>query len=260
MTISIHNNVRYRVSKQIDGEFLQFYFHKSKRGFKEAEEKEKELTKLRIESMVFGAGKKTTKEHKNKQFSTGVPNIILCYDYKSVSFKVILVKKKGDGFKSVSRFRSVNKHGYKKAWLEVCKLVEQHAETNFSIPLPPCKKKAIRYLRSIGAPEHLLQFDDDNIKRKEINNKYFQTGFSNVSILYNGRAVFVGAVRIDGHESGCGRCMNKHGYEEAWNEVCDFVAKKLKLTDYIQAPPPPSRRRVKTFLRSIGVEERLLHF
>ncbi len=260
MTISIHEKVRYRVSKQIDGKFFQFYFPKTTKGFKEAKKKEKELTNLRLESMVFGSGKKTTTEQKNKKFSTGVPNILLSYDYKSVSFKVILVKKKGDGFKSVSRFRSINKHGYKKAWLEICKLVEQHSETDFPIPPPPCKKKAIRYLRSIDAPEHLLQFDEDNKKRKEINNKHFQTGFSNVSILYNGRTTFVGAVRINGREYGRGRCMNKHGYEEAWKQVCDFVAKKLKLTDYTQAPPPPSRRKVKSFLRSIGVEESLLHF
>jgi len=260
VTISIHEKVRYRVSKRVNGKFLQFYFPKTKKGLGEAKKKEKELTKLRIESMVFGAGKKTTIEHKNKRFPTGVPNIMLIYDYKSVAFKARLVKKKGDGFKSVSRWRSINKHGYKNSWLEICKLVEQHAETDFPIPPPPCQKKAIQYLRSIGAPEELLRFDEYNKKPMEMNNKYFQTGFSNVSILYNGRAVFVGAVRINGREYGRGRCMNKHGYEEAWNQVCDFVAKKLKLTDYTQAPPPPSRRKVKSFLRSIGVEERLLHF
>lgn len=260
MTIGIHEKVRYRVSKQINGKFFQFYFPKTDKGLRQAKKKDKALEKLRIKSMIFGAGKRTTIEQKNKGFPTGVLNIILVYDYKSIAFSANIVKKKGNGFTSIRRWRSINKHGYKKAWLEICKFVGKHAETDFAIPPPPCKKKAIRYLRSIGTPEHLLQFDNDNKKRKEINNKYFQTGFSNVSILYNGATSFVGAVRINGREYGRGRCMNKHGYEEAWNEVCDFVAKKLKLTDYTEAPPPPSRRRVKSFLRSIGVEERLLHF
>lgn len=158
MTIGIHEKVRYRVSMQINDKFFQYYFPKTTKGLREAKIKHEELIELRIESMVFGAGKKTTTEQKNKQFRTGVPNILLSYDYKSVSFKVILVKKKRDSFKSVSRFRSINKHGYKKAWLEICEFVEQHADTDFPIPPPPCKKKAIRYLRSIGVEKRLLHF------------------------------------------------------------------------------------------------------
>lgn len=160
MTISTFQNSshpKWRVTKSINKKMEQYYFPMTQKGHRAAVKKEKELEAIRLENCLFGKSKKACFEGKNKGFKTGVVGIsIVITRGVYPAFRLTYMPNKYT--KPLHFNRSILKHGFDKAWSLMCNKLKKLDNLRDDIPLPPCKKKAKKYLRSIGVPKEYLRF------------------------------------------------------------------------------------------------------
>ena len=148
---------KWRVQKTINKKTKQYYFPKTQKGLRAARKKEKELEAERLAACLFGVSLKGCVEQSDKLFKTGVVNVSLDAGRGPAPYFTLTYMPK-NGVKLVQMSRSINKHGYEQAWTAVCEKLKKTAKLTAEIPLPPCKKKAKKYLRSVGFKKEYLRF------------------------------------------------------------------------------------------------------